>query len=267
MRADYHLHSHFSGDCKIPLEEMIQSAIALDMDILCVTDHHDLDFPHPTINFVCDLPAYYEAHQALKVKYQEDIQLLMGIELGMQPHLHETLQDIVNSYPFDFVLASNHLANGIDPYDKIYFEGRTQYKAYLDYFEDMLINVTGYSDFDVYSHLDYVIRYGDFPEKGFLYEDFKDVLDAILKTLIAKGKGIELNTSGYRYNLGQPHPSFDIIKHYKDLGGEIITIGSDAHHPKHLMSHFDDAKELLQRAGFKHYTIFRKRAPEFISLT
>ena len=266
MLSDYHLHSHFSGDCKVPMKEMIEAAISKNIEKLCFTDHHDLDFPHPTIDFTLDIDSYFESIHKYKEQFKDQIEILAGIELGMQEHLYPTLSKIVSDYPFDFVIASNHLANGLDVYEKIYFEGRSQYKGYLEYFEDILRNVTNYTDYDSYGHLDYVIRYGEFEEKKLAYQDFKDVLDEILKKIIANGKGIEINTSGYRYNLGQPHPSKSILSHYKQLGGEIITIGSDAHHPKHLVHRFDRAKDLLKEVGFTHFTTFTQRKAEFHKL-
>ncbi|MBN2220721.1 MAG: histidinol-phosphatase HisJ family protein [Vallitaleaceae bacterium] len=266
MLADYHLHSNFSGDCKIPMEEMILAAIQLGVHRLCFTEHHDLDFPHPSIDFTISVKDYLQRLFELKDKYSDRIQVLAGVELGMQPHLHATLSKIVQENPFDFILASNHLAKGIDPYDKIYFENRSQYKGYLDYFEDILKNVQGFSDFDSYGHLDYVIRYGDFPQKSYVYKDFKEVLDEVLKTIIEKGKGIEVNTSGYRYNLGNPHPSEEILRHYYELGGRILTLGSDAHHPNHITNNFEKARSLLKEIGFKEFTTFIHRKPEFHSL-
>jgi len=263
MISDYHLHSNFSGDCQVPMEDMIKTAIDKKVQKLCFTEHHDLDFPHPTIDFTLDINKYFKTLHKFKEQYKNQIEILAGIELGMQQHLYATLSKVVADYPFDFILASNHLANGIDVYEKLYFEERSQYKGYLEYFEDMLQNVTNYTDYDSYAHLDYVIRYGEFAEKKLVYQDFKDILDEILKKIIADGKGIEVNTSGYRCNLGEPHPSKNILKHYKDLGGEIITIGSDAHHPKHLLYRFDQATDLLKEVGFTHFTTFNKRKAEF----
>ncbi len=189
--------------------------------------------------------------------------MLFGIEIGMQHHLHDTYTDLITSHPFDFVIASNHLANGEDVYYPAYFENRSQNQGYLEYFEDMLDNVTHFDAFDVYGHLDYVIRYGDFEDKKLYYSDFQELLDAILSTLIKKDKGIELNTSGYRYGLGHPHPTTDILKRYHDLGGKIITLGSDAHYTKDLCSHFDTAKDLLKSLGYKYHTTFVQRKAEF----
>ncbi|NDL66191.1 histidinol-phosphatase HisJ family protein [Anaerotalea alkaliphila] len=266
IRSDYHVHSAFSGDCDIPMEEVIQAAIALRMENLCFTDHHDLDFPHPTINFLLDLDGYFDALEKYKEQYRGRIRLLSGIELGMQAHLHKALSDLVRSRPLDFVLASNHLANGLDPYERTFFEGRSQSAGYLAYFEDMLYNVQRFQDYDSYGHLDYVVRYGLEEDKKMVYRDFQDVLDEILKTIVSNGKGIELNTSGYRYKLDAPHPNPDILRRYRELGGETITLGSDAHNPRFLLNRMEQAADLLRSLGYRHYAVFHNRKPTYLPL-
>lgn len=266
IQSDYHVHSSFSGDCKVDMEIIIKSAIEKNVNNLCFTDHHDLDFPYPDICFELDIDSYYKRFIELKEKYKNHINLCLGIELGIQPHLYDKLSQIVSSYPFDFVLASNHLAKGQDPYIPSYFESRTKYDGYLDYFEEILSNVKNYNDFDCYGHLDYVVRYGNFDNKKLEYNLFKDVLDEILITLINNNKGIELNTSGFRYGLNNPHPHSDVFRRYRELGGEIITIGSDSHKPEDLCGYFDKAKNILETLGFKYYTIYKNRKAEFFPL-
>jgi len=263
MLSDYHLHSHFSGDCQVPMAEMIKQAIDLGLHRLCFTDHHDIDFPSETIDFTLDIPAYIKLLEQYKAQYSSSIQLLTGIELGMQMHLHQALDQVIKTYPFDFVIASQHLAQGQDVYQKDFFQSHTKKEGYDLYFQDMLNNITAFDNFDVYGHLDYIVRYGHFKDKSMKLEDYQDIIDSILKTLIEKGKGIEVNTSGYKYLGHRPHPHPDIIKRYYDLGGEIITLGSDAHLAANIASDFDIAKELLISLGFKYFTTFVERKPEF----
>ena len=132
--------------------------------------------------------------------------------------------------------------------------------------ELILENIKKFSNFDVYGHLDYVVRYGPNKDKEYTYEKYKDILDSILKLLIEKGKGIEINTGGVKSGLKELHPCTSIVKRYRELGGEIITIGSDAHTPEHIASHFNRAEEVLKECGFKYYTIFEKRVAEFKKL-
>ena len=120
--------------------------------------------------------------------------------------------------------------------------------------------------FDIYGHLDYVVRYGPGKNNSYTYQKHSDIFDKILKFLIENNKGIELNTGGFRQGLGEPNPCTDIIKRYKELGGEIITVGSDAHTPEHIAHDFDKAHNILTTCGYKYYCVFHNRTPEYIRL-
>jgi histidinol-phosphatase (PHP family) len=126
-----------------------------------------------------------------------------------------------------------------------------------------LDNLQTDADFDVYGHIDYVVRYGPNKNRFYTYEKYSDVIDEILRTLIARGKGIELNTAGFKYGLGHPNPTEEILARYRELGGEILTIGSDAHAPEQIAYDFAKVTEILRQAGFRFYTVFTARKPEF----
>ncbi|PKM51720.1 MAG: histidinol phosphate phosphatase [Firmicutes bacterium HGW-Firmicutes-7] len=263
---DFHVHSSFSGDCHVKMEEMIEYAINKKLENLCFTEHHDQDLADSDISFLLNFQAYYDTFQKLKDKYSDKINLLLGIELGIQPQLYSELSKITRNHPYDFILCSSHVSNGIDPYNLEYFHGKTKEVAYTQYFETILECAKNYTDYDVYGHLDYVIRYYPHGDKHYKYQDYQDILDEILSTIINAGKGIEINTAGFKYNLGDSHPSTEVIKRYRELGGEIITVGSDAHQPHQLCNYFDLANNILLASGFKYYSIFKQRKPEFIKL-
>jgi histidinol-phosphatase (PHP family) len=111
-----------------------------------------------------------------------------------------------------------------------------------------------------------VVRYGPNKDKNYTYEAYKDVIDPILSYLVENEKGIELNTAALTKGLRNPNPCREIIKRYRELGGEIITIGSDSHVPETLGNHFDKAAEILTDCGFKYYCIFANRVAEFMKL-
>ena len=118
----------------------------------------------------------------------------------------------------------------------------------------------------MYGHLDYVVRYGPNKNKYYSYEKYADIIDEIIRQLVQHGKGIEINTAGFKYGLNHPNPTEEILHRYKELGGEIITIGADGHKPEHIAFDFDKVPDILKNAGFKYYTVFKERKPEFISL-
>ena len=129
--------------------------------------------------------------------------------------------------------------------------------------ESTTINIKKNSNFDVYGHLDYVVRYGSEPGKAYDFERHGELFDEILKTLIEKEKGIELNTGGIKKGMKEFHPCMKILKRYRELGGEIITIGSDAHKPENVGEYFERAAQVLKECGFEYYCVFEKRSPEF----
>ena len=118
--------------------------------------------------------------------------------------------------------------------------------------------------FDSLGHLDYVVRYGPTRNREYDYRDYRDIIDEILKILIRNDKALECNTGGFHYGLGQPNPCEDILRRYRELGGELLTLGSDAHDPSRLGYDFDRARELLRSCGFSSYTVYHQRKPEFL---
>lgn len=265
MLSDFHLHSCFSGDSQASPEEIINKAISLKMPYLCITDHQDFDYVGD-IDFSLDVDTYFERFSDLREQYADKIQLLIGVETGLEPHLSEELDALILSKPFDFIIGSSHLVNRVDPFYPEYWANRSEEDGALEYFNSIENCLKTCHNFDVYGHLDYVMRYSPSKGSGFSYHLYKDILDEILKKLIYLGKGIELNTGGLARGLAFPNPHPDILKRYAQLGGEIITVGSDAHFPEFIGNSFDVAKEMLKNAGFKYYTIFKQRKPEFIKL-
>jgi len=266
ITADFHLHSNFSSDSDTPMEDMVRQGIALGLERMCITDHMDYDFPKQyNMPFEFEVNDYLKEITRLKLKYP-NIQLLQGIEVGMRPYLAERFSKLVEANPFDFVICSSHLLYDLDPYYPETWIGREEKQVIRDYFEAILENINCYDDFDVYGHLDYVIRYSPSKGKNFIPAQYMDVIDEILITLIHKGKGIEANTSGYKYGMGETHPRGEILKRYLELGGEILTIGSDGHQPNHMAYDFDKACCFLKDLGFRYYTVFSQREPEFLKL-
>lgn len=270
ITADCHLHSSHSGDSDTPMEEMVLEGISRGLTTMCFTEHNDFEYPpspeEPDNIFLLNTDSYLYDLLKLKEKYADKIRILFGVELGLQPHIVRQNAVYAKSYDFDFIIGSSHLCHGIDPYYPAFYEGRTDEEAYREYFESILENIKKFSNFDVYGHLDYVVRYGASKDRNYSYEKYKDIFDEILKLLLEKEKGIELNTGGLSKGLKDVHPCTGILKRYRELGGEIITIGSDAHAPSHIGDFFERACEILKECGFQYYTIFEKRTPEYHKL-
>lgn len=266
MYCDCHVHSSFSSDSKAPMELMIQEAVRRKIPALCFTEHMDPDFPAGELSFLVDLPSYEKTFLELKEKYCDQIELLFGLEVGLQPHLTEELPALAVSRNFDFLIGSAHVVDRMDPYDGIFFQGRSEQEAYLRYFQVLLENLNLFSCFDTCGHIDYVVRYGPNQNRDYSYKNYQEILDEILKTLVDKQIGLECNTAGFKYGLGHPNPTEDILRRYRELGGEILTLGSDAHKPEHLAYDFSKIGDLLRACGYKYYTVFRQRKPHFYPL-
>ncbi len=267
LLADCHLHTSFSGDSRAPMESMIRQAIQLGLSRICFTEHMDLDFPPsdevPADLFTLSTDAYRAALLSFREKYADKLRIGFGVELGMQPHLAEENARYVSSYDFDFVIASTHLVDRMDPYTAEYFAGRSDEEAYRRYFEETLTCMRSFSDYDVYGHIDYVVRYGRTKDQNYCYEKYADLFRRMIDTLLCSQKGIELNTGGLRKGLKEPHPCIEFLKQYRKMGGEIVTVGSDAHQPQDMASHFDYAAGVLRECGFPCYCTFEKRKPVF----
>ncbi len=266
MLCDLHIHTDISSDCPTPINAQVDRAVALGMSEICITDHHDYDTDGPACEFMLDPDGYLSVIDKARKEYAGKIVVNRGIELGLQNHVGDELENIAKKYPFDFIIGSCHFVDGMDPYYPEYFEGKTEKEAYEHYFDVTLQRVKQLSCFDVLGHLDYVVRYGPNQNKEYSYEAYSDYIDPILKVLIEKGKGLECNTGGLKYGLGHPNPSEDVMKRYRELGGEIITVGSDAHVPENVGYDFDILPDMLKSCGFKYYCVFHNRKPDFLPL-
>ncbi len=268
MLWDTHMHTRFSTDSEAEPAAMAEQALRLGLKGICITDHMDYDYPSESEEpeFLLDVAGYYPAMQKLRQEYEGRLSVRIGIELGLQPHLALRHKELAEQYDFDFIIGSSHVVHGMDPYYPAYYEGKTEQEAYREYFVSILENIAAYQNFDVYGHIDYVVRYGPNKNAKYSYRKYADIIDEILKKLIELGKGIEINTAGFKYGLGHPNPTEDILKRYRELGGEILTIGADGHAPGHIAYEFSKVPGILREAGFSYYTVFKKRKPEFLPI-
>lgn len=268
--ADFHLHTNISSDSTASPESIVEKAVSLGLDRICITDHNDFDYPleDGRVVFNLDLKKYFDTMQQLKEAYSHRIKIYTGVEQGLTTVRPERIEEYDRDFAdvCDFIIGSSHMVYGTVPYYREFWDGRTVAAGVEKYLQSILDNLTVCTNFDVYGHIDYIVRYIPKNMQEYDYKIHLDMYEAIFKKLILMGKGIEINTSGFRYGLGQPHPRLELIKFYRQLGGEIITTGSDAHAPQHVAIAFDKVKDLLTEAGFKYYTIFDKRKAEFIKV-
>ncbi|GAA0241199.1 histidinol-phosphatase HisJ family protein [Metaclostridioides mangenotii] len=264
MFYDYHMHSSFSTDSHTSIEDMVERSIYLGLNEICFTDHVDYGI-FSDDSFMVNLDDYFEKLDYVQRKYKDRISIKKGIEFGLQKDLGDYYNKRMEEYDFDFVICSIHAIDRMDLYLSSYFEGRSQHEIYENYYMELYNVVKNYKNYSVLGHLDLIKRYAPFDT----YLDdklFFDIIEATLKQAIHDGKGIELNTSSYRYNLPDLTPSTYILKLYKELGGEIITTGSDSHNTDQVAYKFDYIYSVLKDLGFKYVTRFDKMNPKFIKI-
>ena len=263
--VDCHTHSHFSPDSHMSADEAIQAAINAGLGGITLTDHVDLDYPRHAPHLF-DYKERYNLVSALRGHYKGIIKIFLGIELGFQPQVRSESAEIVRSNDFDLVLNSTHVVDYVDVCNRPLNESWTQEQVYRRYLSAILESVSTFNDFDVVGHIGFITRYVSYADPSLRYVDYADLLDSILRTVIQKGKGIEVNTAGYAYGLNTPHPGYDVLARYKELGGEILTLGSDAHTPEQISDHFPMVIQKLRAIGFTAVTYFEKRKPVFVDI-
>jgi histidinol-phosphatase (PHP family) len=268
---DYHVHTLFSGDSEMNIEEGIQRAIKKGIKELVFTDHAEFNVWRPENNNIeddmFDVSKYIDTLSKLNMKYKDKINIKIGVEIGLQLEEKERIEKFVQENPFDFIIGSSHTIDRYDLYFRKLYENTTKEEAYIRYFTEVLKIVKNIESYNVYGHLDLVRRYA-YSE----YEDIElnneelELVGEILKELIYRGKGIEVNTSGFRYGLGGLNPGINVLKLYNKLGGEIITVGSDAHKKEYIGHKIQDTYEILKDIGYRYITVFDKREPKFIKI-
>lgn len=259
---DFHMHSAISFDSKADASEMVRAAVAAGMKEICFTDHLDYDPFAEKDKFTFKTQLYNDTYDNL---HHPDLKIRRGMEFGMLPDNRDTLTADLQRRPFDFVLGSVHFVDGIDIYYKEFWEGKTIDQAEARVLEQTLACVQAHDGFDVLAHLTYASKAGSNPVKRPIsFEMHRELIDEILRTLVSKGKGLEVNTSGVDI-CGAYLPSADYLRRFKELGGEIVTVGSDAHNATRVGQYCCDACLLVQEI-FGYVCTFADRKPVFHKL-
>lgn len=273
MLADFHVHSAFSDDSVTPMEAQLDQALARGLTGLCFTDHVDYgikkDWAEGDIQYRqgeplanVDYPAYFAELSRLEERYAGRIALFRGLEFGMQRHTVPQFQSLYAKYwnKLDFVLLSCHQVEEQEFWTGDFMRGRAQSEYNARYYGEIYAVMERYQDYSVLAHLDLLARYD--PAGPYPFDRIREQVAEILRLAIRRGKGIELNTSSWRYGLSDTQPSREILRLYKDLGGEIVTLGSDAHTPDYAGDHFRDALHILHdEIGFERIFTFEHMQP------
>ena len=256
---DIHIHSTFSPDGRMTMEGGVKAAIKKGLDGIAFTDHLDLMAPDNDERFCFDPAEAGREIERLRRVY--DLKIFSGIEAGVHPLSTQTVKEFLLRYDFDVIIASVHYLDGVDPYIGTFYKGKTLKESYGRYLEAMYESITALKDFDILGHYDYIGRYSPYSDRSVKYRDFPDIFDSIFKYLIETGKSIEINTNTYRRrdNIAPPQPDPNILKRYRELGGELVSLTSDAHNTDRIAEDFDYYMQFIKRCGFGYLTYFDNR--------
>lgn len=186
------------------------------------------------------------------------VDIIKATEVGLQPHVIDETIHRTNGFDFDFKIGSTHLINRKDPYAKQFFtDGVSKHDSYIEYLEEIIKNIKLYNDYDALGHIDYVVRYAPFEDSVMYYNEFYEYFDEILKFIIKKDIAFEINTGTYK----SVDLDVNLLKRYKELGGELVTMGSDAHSIANIGCVFDKYGEIIKSCGFDNLYYYKKRKP------
>ena len=261
---DTHNHSQFSFDGKrTSVEASARAAAEAGLGGICFTDHCDHYVPPMKASFENVVPEYFnvEEQQAEISRVQSLIgdrtRLLKGIEIGMYEECHEQIRKVLDENSFDQIIASVHYIEKTDPYYGGYYDGKDWKQAYGTYLETIYREMKWLEDFDIMGHYDYIVRYASYPVTSIRYRDFSDIFDEMFRYLIQEGKALEINTKSYEGHRGRMvELDNDVLLRYREMGGEIVSLGSDSHEPSRVGAGFTRHAEFLKAMGFRwtaHY--------------
>lgn len=265
--SDQHIHSEFSPDSKVSVGTICEASLARGMSVIAITDHCEcdsywrFDYDHTTV-------ASAQAAKAAADQYRGRLEVLAGIELGQAFQEKEVACKVLSRAPYDFVLGSMHNTGTFEDFSKIDLAtcGESLEDLLAMYYEEM-VQLVRWDQIDSLAHLTYPLRY---LEGGLHMEidmtPYLPILDEVYRALIETGTALEINTSGLRQAYGKCMPDLGYLKRYRELGGELITIGSDAHFPQDVSAGIIDGHALAKAAGFTHITYFKGRSPRYIKL-
>lgn len=262
-RADYHLHSSHSMDCKMSMDTLCQAAIAAGLNEICLTDHTDLGHPDSTTDIPPTIPEWLAEIELMREKYPELV-IRAGLEIGDNPQCRDRIKEWHFSIPLDFRLLSLHLVDNEDPYFANFYDDKTQEHIYRRYVESKLESISNWTpdSYDSVAHLGYCAKFAPYPLeiRPLRYHHAPDAFDALFEILAENDKALEINTSGHK-TMGECIPDRELLTRFHELGGQFVTIGSDAHLPEYVGSWNDLARALAKECGFRYMLTFDQRKP------
>jgi len=266
--TDYHVHSDFSGDAEDSMLDMTLASGEADIDHICFTDHCDCD--HYLTGLRDDScfdiwPKILSEFELLQRECPSKLEVSLGLELGEANHYPEWGAKIASQPELDFIIGSVHSLRGLPDFYALKYESEEHCREILFKYIEELIETAKLDYIDVIGHYTkrYMLRAGF--NNQIEEEIYDEPMHELIRTIVQNGKGIEINCSGFRHpGINATIPDVKILRMFKDMGGEIITVGSDAHKVSDAGRGIVHGFKVLQELGYDYVTIFRGRKPEFI---
>ncbi|WML33034.1 histidinol-phosphatase HisJ family protein [Clostridium sp. OS1-26] len=263
---DYHIHTTYSTDGNNTIFEVCKSAVEKGLKEIAITDHFEPTRGNENYSEYKPYDYILEIEKAREI-FKGKLKIKIGIELGQPHHYMNSSKAIVNSIPYDYVIGSAHKLSDDTDFSEFDYNNVLLENACSTYINE-LKQLVSRADFDCVGHMDLIKRYStDIYKRRVSLLTQQELLEEVFDTLISMGKGIEINTSGLRQAPKETMPGIDVLKFYRELGGEILTIGSDSHYAQDVAKGLDVAIENAREAGFKYLTTFSNRVPEFIKIS
>ena len=266
MLTDMHTHCEQSFDCEIPFSVMCDNAVERGIQVIALTDHCDLNIDSNETEIIGNVCLSIADADEQSVRLRGKLKVVKGVELGQPLHNQPLAEKIVKIEELDFILCSLHEI--MDKQDFYYLNYDDEdVPSLLNRYFDEIIEMVRWNKFDSLAHLTYPIRYicGEYGI-GVDLLDYKDKIDEILLTLARNGKALEVNSSGLGMKIKETLPPEWVIKRFRELGGEYITVGSDSHLPQNVGFRVDDVYELVKKCGFDSVVYFEKHKPVKVNI-
>lgn len=269
-RFDLHCHTHFSYDAAkdSSADALCRRAIELGITDLCITDHCDMDSATGGLLYPYDEDAAWGEALEAKDRYRDRLNLMLGIELGNAHHAPKKAAEVLARHPYEFVIGSLHNLRGmLDFWD---FEFRPMPQKEIESFFGRMLGETreliAVPGLTTLGHLTYMLRYVALAGRTFDMQPWFDRIEPLFRDVVARGLALEINVSTLWKGLGFSMPSLELLRLYRDCGGRVVTIGSDAHSPADLGRSIDEGLSILRAVGLTKIRVVRRGLVQEIEL-
>ena len=264
---DTHTHCYHSHDSKESPRDMIKKAIDIGLEYIAFTDHFDGELTlldgFDDIEQI-NLEKHFLEIAQLKDEFKDRIQVGVGIECGFMKEADRIYAQALKEFDIDIVINSVHTVEYEDCYLPSFFQKRTKAQAYSAYLKAIRDSLDSPYQFDSIGHIGYIMRKSIYDDKMLRYDDFSDILDDILKNIISKNKALEVNSHGGK--VIDFLPTIEILKRYKELGGELLTFGSDSHNVNRIAEKYSLVVDVLKDLGFEYLFKYLAHKPIAVKL-